>query len=45
MYRDSDCFAYKQLVVWHNISQQQDDFYKTYKSAIEFISRQHSTVN
>ena len=27
------------------ISQQQDDFYQTSRSEIEFVSRQHSTVN
>ena len=45
MYLDSARFAYEQLVVLQNISQQQDDFYKTSTSEIEFVSRQHSTVN
>ena len=41
MYRGIASFycVCKQLVARHGISQQQDDFYKTSTSAIEFVSK------
>ena len=45
MYQGTACFAYKQLVVWQNISQPAGYFYKGSTSAIEFISRQSNTVD
>ena len=45
IYRCAACFACKHLVVWQNISQQQDISTKHQQLRIEFVSRQPNTVD